>query len=391
MERSFLQLSSASVQRKRSLGKSEIQQLNFIRQCSLWRGYRLDKRESIYKNTYLKISNHPHILLRMANCMSTSELHRWGIPDETIRSWQDRKKYNSDKGICIYKYPGAGSTCSVKLIEAYNLTGEYSCLLAAKKIELADDQRLQDRKIAKVIREAELQHRAGEQLALPVYYVLKSENHKGCAQVIIVMGLSEGITGDKFFRDSPLSDNKLPKSERKQLALKFLDAYERLHRIPIFHRDIKLENMTIGNGIGGIDVKFLDYGIATDQEEDQCDYKSISVYSPPELLGAIARSARIDHFCAGVVLYNIIGDRREFTLVDTPDGGSVGYHEFTKRTIHKMEPVLQDIIANYHFKPDGMMALLKRMISINPGDRPAAMDEICRPFYRWNDQYSEWT
>ncbi len=373
--------------RVRSLSTKEVNNLKGISRSPLWHGYRLDKRASIYCHTYLKVSDHPHILLRMANCISTSELNDWGISDETTSRWPNRVKYHTDKGICVFKYLGKGSCGSVKFVEVYSLVSKKSYLLAAKKIKLGHEKWMNETIIRKAVQEAAFQHRAGERLALPVYWVLKSEDYKKCPQVIIVMGLSEGITVSKALRDSPVDDNKMPRDERKRLALKFAEACKKLHDIPIVHRDLKLGNMSVNN----MRLKVLDFGMATSKEVEVCGYRWICIYSAPELTDLFATSRPIDVFSEGAALLDIIGDGKEFTLIDdVSHRNKVKYHVFNKKTLNNMERVIHEKIARYHFKPFGMNSFIRRMLSMTPEDRPT-VEEVYRHFLNWYYQYDEWT
>jgi serine/threonine protein kinase len=93
---------------------------------------------------------------------------------------------------------------------------------------------------------------------------------------------------------------------------KIVDAVEYMHNIGIAHCDIKLENILMD--MTNTNVKLIDFGHATTFiENDKIQYVrgtcGTEGYFPPEsYTGALYNPSKVDVWCLGVVLYNVIYD-----------------------------------------------------------------------------------
>lgn len=93
-----------------------------------------------------------------------------------------------------------------------------------------------------------------------------------------------------------------------------LHALEYMHDIGIAHRDIKLENILLGKE--GKDVKVIDFGQSiefkkNDEYEYAYDLCGTEGYFPPEYYNQLQLEYmpdKIDVWCCGVVLYNLVFD-----------------------------------------------------------------------------------
>jgi protein-serine/threonine kinase len=91
-----------------------------------------------------------------------------------------------------------------------------------------------------------------------------------------------------------------------------LHALEYMHGIGIAHRDIKLENILLGKE--GKDVKLIDFGQAFEFKKNGESTSSYDIcgtesYFPPEYYNQSEYiPSKIDVWCCGVVLYNLIFD-----------------------------------------------------------------------------------
>ncbi|TGZ82461.1 kinase-like protein, partial [Ascodesmis nigricans] len=110
----------------------------------------------------------------------------------------------------------------------------------------------------------------------------------------------------------------LPEAEAIRMFRQIISALEFAHRLEIFHRDLKLENMlldTAGN------VRIVDFGLG-----GQCGGKSLTLtcgsphYTAPEVVRGIPYDARTaDIWSAGVVLYVLLDGFIPFHGMDEND------------------------------------------------------------------------
>jgi serine/threonine-protein kinase len=101
------------------------------------------------------------------------------------------------------------------------------------------------------------------------------------------------------------------------IAIDLLDALEHAHEKGVIHRDVKPDNIFLHSTNAGITVtKLLDFGIVSllsaGKRETAGRFLGTLRYAAPEQLRGEDPSPRMDIYCAGLVLYELIAGRGPF-------------------------------------------------------------------------------
>lgn len=123
----------------------------------------------------------------------------------------------------------------------------------------------------------------------------------------IVMELVEGITLKNYIRRKGRLDNK----EAVGIALQVLDGIAQAHKLGIVHRDIKPQNMIVGED--GV-VKVADFGVAraaTQQTVNATVMGSVHYISPEQARSGLA-DARSDIYSFGCTLFEMLTGKVPF-------------------------------------------------------------------------------
>ncbi len=161
---------------------------------------------------------------------------------------------------------------------------------------------------------------------------------------------------------------RLPLPECMDIMKQLAGALASIHAQGILHRDVKPANIMLTNGRSAPQkVKLLDFGLAQSPSltrlTETGEILGTVYYMAPELISQRQVSAASDIYALGVVFYEMLTLEKPF-LGENP--GEI------IRAILENEP-----IAPSHFRPDissAQAALVMRMLSKDPGQRPADED-----------------
>jgi len=198
-------------------------------------------------------------------------------------------------------------------------------------------------------------------------------------RVYLVMELVRGRSLRAVLEAGPL-----PAGEAVRIAIAVADGLERAHEAGIVHRDIKPDNLMVGDDG---QVKILDFGIARLRALDAdlpgaAGDASLSTgegriigtpsYMSPEQGRGAPIDARSDLFSLGVVLYEMLSGARPF------DGGTP--LEVLIAAARDPVPPLDRVRADV---PPGLGAILARCLAKTPAERfesAGALADALRPF-----------
>lgn len=158
----------------------------------------------------------------------------------------------------------------------------------------------------------------------------------------------------------------VPWEEAVDIGCKLAAALGAAHDAGILHRDVKPENVLVGERA----VKLSDFGIAAIVEGTQVLGASVNAfsvhYAPPELFRGEPPSAQGDVYSLGATLHALLAGRRPFAL--TGDG-------------HVFAPV-ERILAGAHEDlrqlgvPDPVAATVERLMAADVAARPATAAQV---------------
>jgi serine/threonine protein kinase len=174
----------------------------------------------------------------------------------------------------------------------------------------------QDKAKPSLINEINIMRRLDHENIIKLYEVYESATH-----ICLVLELLHG--GELF--------NKITKKGRyterdaSLLMKKLLDALEYLHQKGIMHRDIKLENLILKEVDNDIEIKIVDFGLATFCNQSEFLFRRCGTpgYVAPEVLMDEKYDQKVDVFSAGVIMYILL------------TGGSPFYGKSYNEILHK--------------------------------------------------------
>lgn len=197
--------------------------------------------------------------------------------------------------------------------------------------------------------------------------------------IAFVMGLAEG--GDLFsFVDAMGLPAPGPVLEEalQPIAVEFLFAVARLHRLGLAHRDLSLENVLLASKKGG-PIYLIDYSMATTQRFHTGPACGKASYIAPEMhLGNGYDAFQADAFSCGVILYALFA--KDYPWISTRAGAckcfeyvrNHGFLKFmSKRRIivgNEKKPVQQVMSAAF-------VHLLDGLLRFNPEDRLVLLED----------------
>lgn len=138
----------------------------------------------------------------------------------------------------------------------------------------------------------------------------------------------------------------------------------------LVHRDIKPANIFI-NDAG--EFKLGDFGIArsSDKTSGALSKKGTESYMAPEVYLGKDYDARADFYSVGLVLYNLMNNKR---LPFMPDSGTAVRFEDRENAVRKR--MSGEEVPNTVKATQGFNAIIKKMCAFNPEDRYQTADEM---------------
>jgi tRNA A-37 threonylcarbamoyl transferase component Bud32 len=175
-----------------------------------------------------------------------------------------------------------------------------------------------------------------------------------------VMEFIDGVTLSAYLpAGQPLTDYAFLFSVVQQLA----DALDHAHAAGVLHRDVKPENVLVGQD--GI-VKLFDFGLARVSHEDLTSEGSLLIGTPfymaPEQLLGQAVDARADQYALGISLYRMLA-------------GELPFRDGNVYAAHVLEPVPDPRRINARV-PAAVVPVLERSLAKSPADRYANCKDL---------------
>ncbi|WP_437492549.1 serine/threonine-protein kinase [Sorangium sp. So ce1014] len=150
------------------------------------------------------------------------------------------------------------------------------------------------------------------------------------------------------------------------------DALAAAHEKGLVHRDIKPSNVFLQDGAADR-VKLLDFGLARGKDNAPAVtgpgtlVGTPSYMAPEQVRGAATPDARTDLFALGAVLFECLTGRAPFTGADT--------EAVLVKVLVERPPAVRELCP---LAPPAFEALIARMLSKDPGGRPASAAEVAR-------------
>lgn len=196
-------------------------------------------------------------------------------------------------------------------------------------------------------------------------------------QAYIVMEYVAGVTLRRFVRGF----GETPGMEFEtfgNIALQLLEGLGAAHAMGLVHRDIKPSNiMLTERGSAKNYVKILDFGLAKlikgaqDITREQGLVGSVGYLSPEQILGHDS-DERVDIYALGVLFYYMLAGEKPF--VGEKDVAVLYKH------VHHAPELLENRVAPEQNIPASVIALIHRMLSKSPEDRPLNAGALLREF-----------
>ncbi|HVW28398.1 MAG TPA: protein kinase [Polyangiaceae bacterium] len=168
--------------------------------------------------------------------------------------------------------------------------------------------------------------------------------------------------------------SRMPMPDALAIAVQILSALEAAHAHGVVHRDLKPDNVWLSPSPAGPRVKLLDFGIAKlkvsgalrEVNTRPGSMMGTPAYMAPEqAISADQVDARADLYSFGVILYEMLSGARP---VDADDPATM------------LEKLMRGEIAPLASKnpslPPGLCALVDRLVSPNPDQRPASASYV---------------
>jgi eukaryotic-like serine/threonine-protein kinase len=173
-------------------------------------------------------------------------------------------------------------------------------------------------------------------------------------------------------KDRILKRGALPPQMAAEVALQIAEALQAAHKRDIIHRDVKPRNILVA---GSGDVKVTDFGIARAADATTIsnlgDILGTAKYMSPEQAMGEPVGPASDLYSLGVVLYEMLTGRVPFEA-DTPADVSAKHADQLPPHPREVNPEV----------PEGMDALVMRLLARDPADRYGSATELIEELRR---------
>ena len=182
-------------------------------------------------------------------------------------------------------------------------------------------------------------------------------------QYIISEFASKGELDEYIF----LVFSPLKELHAKFIFSKILKGVQAFHKIGICHRDLKLKNILLDDSFTP---KICDFGFATKNKENLCDFLGTYSYAAPEIyLRRPYNGFKVDIFSLGVILLNLTACKYGFNKAVTSD------KDYIKIMMKSYAHFWAILLGNTKKLSDELKKLYVKMVAYNPSERPT-IEEI---------------
>lgn len=176
------------------------------------------------------------------------------------------------------------------------------------------------------------------------------------------------------------------------------------HRAGVVHRDVKPDNIIVGDDA----TRIVDFGLAQTDEPDH-DGAGTAVYMAPEVLAGAPATAASDQFSFGVTMYEALYGERPYAGATRDELREAALQAASARPGQPVRSLASQTLASAATEPDAnrtlasdgaspvigggprgpatqppgwVHAIVRRMLAADPGKRFAAMDDVVRALAR---------
>ena len=188
--------------------------------------------------------------------------------------------------------------------------------------------------------------------------------------------------GELFdYVDNPMGPISEPVA--KQLFLQMLAALTFLHQGGLVNRDLKLENMLVGDDFN---IRMADFGFAQALEGRHADGENHTFlgtpgYMAPEIMeGRPYRGAAVDTYALGVVLFALVTASTPFQAIQRVSNGETVFAVYKLYQLFCLDK--DKFYGRYQSAPLSaeFRGLMDAMLNPNPLLRPSAADMLMHPW-----------
>lgn len=187
----------------------------------------------------------------------------------------------------------------------------------------------------------------------------------------MVMEYFQGVSLERYFNEYPA----LQEGVLRQIFGRLADALHYAHLHNVFHRDIKPANILIRDGSDGIDVRLIDFGVATVKENTGfvTEFQSKTLvgtpaYMSPDAVSGQEYDARSEVYALGCVLFEAVAGRPPFE-------GETALQVLAKH-VDQQAPSAKDLVGNE--VSDDLNEIISKCLSKKKSDRYDSMKDLQR-------------